>query len=80
MITAQTIVELFRSLPTEEQEKCRHVIMAAPVPGLPKIKRQRKTILRPEHATPELIYAETIRELGIKFIPINQQAINLVKF
>jgi hypothetical protein len=74
MLQAVTVLELYKALSPQEQEKCRHAILAAPVSGASPKPRQKRATLRPEHTTDALVYDLVVRQNGITFKNTNPQA------
>ncbi len=77
MLKALTVLELYKALSPEEQEKCRNVIVAAPVTGLPSKTKKQRPRLRPEHSTDALVYDCVVRDLGVIFKNTNLQAVSV---
>lgn len=73
MLKATTVLELYRALSPQEQEKCRQVIAAAPAHAASK-PRKKRLQLRPEHSTDALVYDLVVRQNAIKFTNTNLQA------
>lgn len=65
MLASDYILGLYNLLPSQEQEKCRAAIGAAPVSNLRPAKAEK--LLLPEHATPFLVKMLIVKEKGIKY-------------